>query len=90
MQAAQVEMNNKQRQVAANNQYVGKQITDAVNPIITEVMREKGASIALDQGATLQAAGALDVTQVVLQRLNAKLPSVNINAPAVAASSAGR
>jgi outer membrane protein len=84
VQAAQVEMSNKQRQFAMNQQYVGKQISDAVQPIITEVMKEKNAMIALDQGSTIQASNALDVTAVVLQRLNAKLPSVSVNAPAAA------
>lgn len=86
VQAAQVEISTKQRQLAMNQQFVGKQISDAMQPIITEVMKEKGALIALDQGATIQTSNSIDVTQLVLQRLNAKLPSVSVNAPAPAQS----
>lgn len=86
VQAAQLEMAQKQRQFTLNQQFVGKQISDAVQPIISEVMKEKGAMIALDQGVTIQTANALDVTPIVLQRLNAKLPNVSVNAPAAPAS----
>jgi outer membrane protein len=88
--AAQVDMNNRQRQFVANQQYVGKQISDAVQPIITQVMTEKNASLVLDEGQVIKASPALDVTPLVLQRLNAKLPSVSVSAPAAAAPTGGR
>jgi Skp family chaperone for outer membrane proteins len=81
-QAAQVDLNNKQRQIAMNQQFVAKQLDDAMEPIITQVMKEKGAMIAIDEGATIQSSNAINVTQTVLQRLNTKLPSVSVNAPA--------
>jgi Skp family chaperone for outer membrane proteins len=84
--AAQTDMNNRQRQFVANQQYVGKQISDAVQPIITQVMTEKNASIVLDAGQTIKASPSLDVTALVLQRLNAKLPNVSVTAPAAAAA----
>jgi len=87
--AAQAEMAGRQRQLVANQQFVQKQLNEAVQPIITQVMTEKGASIVLDGGSTLRAAPAIDVTQLVLQRFNAKLPNVNVNAPAPAAPAAG-
>jgi outer membrane protein len=88
--AAQVDMNNRQRQFVANQQYVGKQISDAVQPIITQVMTEKNAALVLDEGQVIKASPALDVTPLVLQRLNAKLPSVSVSAPAAAAPTGGR
>jgi outer membrane protein len=88
--AAQADMNNRQRQFVANQQFVGKQISDAVQPIIVQVMSEKNATLVLDEGQTIKASPSLDVTALVLQRLNAKLPNVNVNAPAPAAAAGGR
>ena len=89
----------QQRQVTAENevrgreqdygrsvQYVRQQILEAVNPIITAVMREKGASLALDRDATLAVASSLDVTTDVMTRLNAALPRVGITPPAAPAA----
>lgn len=88
--AAQVEMNNRQRQFAANQQFVGKQISDAVQPIIAQLQTEKNATLVLDEGSVIRTSPSIDVTALVLQRLNAKLPSVNVNAPAPPASAGGR
>lgn len=88
--AAQVDMNNRQRQFAANQQYVGKQISDAVQPIIAQVQAEKNATLVLDEGSVIRTSPSIDVTAVVLQRLNAKLPNVNVNAPAPPAAAGGR
>ncbi len=88
--AAQVDMNNRQRQFVANQQFVGKQISDAVQPLIAQVMTEKNASLVVDEGQVIKASPSLDVTALVLQRLNAKLPNVNVNAPAPPASAGGR
>jgi Skp family chaperone for outer membrane proteins len=82
--AAQVDMNNRQRQFVANQQFVGKQISDAVQPIIAQVQAEKNATLVLDEGQVIRTSPSIDVTATVLQRLNAKLPSVNVNAPAPA------
>ena len=88
--AAQADMTNRQRQFVANQQYVGKQISDAVQPIIAQVQAEKGATLVLDEGSVIKTSPSIDVTALVLQRLNAKLPSVNVNAPASAAPAGGR
>jgi Skp family chaperone for outer membrane proteins len=87
-QAANTEMGGRQRQLQANQNYVVKQISDAAQPIVTAIMKEKGANIALARGVTLQAADSLDITPLVVTRLNAALPSVQVNAPAGAAAPA--
>ena len=81
-ETAEREVQTKQQEYARSVQYVRQQILEAVNPIITAVMREKGAQVALDQSVTLAAAASLDVTADVLQRLNATLPRVGITPPA--------
>lgn len=69
----------------ASRQSVLKQINDASQPIITAVMRERGAQIALAEGATLQHSQAIDVTTDIVARLDKALPRVSTATPAAAA-----
>ncbi|QXQ08173.1 OmpH family outer membrane protein [Sphingosinicellaceae bacterium] len=69
----------------ASRQAVLKQINDAAQPLITTVMRERGASIALAEGATLQHSNAIDVTTDIVSRLDKSLPRVSTATPAAAA-----
>ena len=85
-QQAQQEVGRLEQDIQRSRQYVIKQITDAANPIITTVMREKGANIALAEGATLQHTSSLDVTNDVIARLNTSLPRVSTTAPAAPAA----
>src|SRR3546814_8712874 len=45
-QSAQAEISGRQRTLQASQAHVLKQIDDAAQPIITAIMREKGANIA--------------------------------------------
>ncbi len=81
-QQAQQELGRLEGDIQASRQYVIRQITDAANPIITQVMRERGASIALAEGATLQHTASIDVTNDVITRLNTSLPRVSTTPPA--------
>jgi len=84
-QTAQTEIAGRERQLQASQRYVVEQIDKAAQPIITAIMKEKGATIALARGATIQAANTLDITNEVVRRLNAALPSVSTTPPAAAA-----
>ncbi|MCG2841647.1 OmpH family outer membrane protein [Sandaracinobacter sp. RS1-74] len=84
-QQAQQELGRLESDIQRSRQYVIKQISDAANPIITEVMRDRGATIALAEGATLQHSASLDVTNDVITRLNTKLPRVSTTPPAAPA-----
>lgn len=88
--SANQEIQGRQQTFARNRAYVAEQINAKLNPIISQVMQKRGANIAVDQGATLATASALDVTADVLAQLNAQLPSVSVNAPAAPANPAGR
>ncbi len=81
-QTAENEVRGREQDYARSVQYVRQQLLQAVNPIITAIMREKGASIAMDRDATLAISQSLDVTNEVLTRLNSALPRVSINPPA--------
>jgi outer membrane protein len=84
-QAAQQELGRLEQDIGRSRQFVIKQITDAANPIITQVMRTRGASIALAEGATLQHSSSLDVTNDVVAQLNTSLPRVSTTPPAAPA-----
>lgn len=66
--------------------FVLKQINDGAQPIITAIMKERGATIALAEGATLQHAASIDVTADVVARIDKSLPRVSTTAPAGAAA----
>lgn len=46
----------------------------AARPILDALMAERGAAVVIDRKATLAAAPALDVTDALLERLNARMP----------------
>jgi len=81
-QAAEAEINNRSRDFQASRQYVIKQIQDGANPVISTIMRERGASIVMAEGATLQHSASIDVTADVTARLDRSLPRVSTVAPA--------
>ncbi len=81
-QTAQNEVNGRQETLQRSNQYVLQQINDAVQPIISAVMRERGALIAVPRAATLQHAQGVEITQEVITRLDRTLPRVNTTPPA--------
>ena len=83
---AEAELQKRDQDFQASRQYVLKQINDGAQPIVTQIMKERGASIALAEGATLQHAASVDVTNDVVARLNKSLPRVSTTAPATPAA----
>ncbi|MCJ8158566.1 OmpH family outer membrane protein [Sphingomonas sp. LaA6.9] len=86
--AAQKELSDREQAFQRNRAYVAQQIQEKLNPIVSQVMTARGATVALDRQATLAAAASIDVTNDVLAQLNQQLPSVNTTAPAPAAQPA--
>lgn len=87
-QAAEQEVGQRERDFQASRSYVIKQINDAAQPIITAIMRERGASIAMPEAATLQHSSSIEVTNDVIARLDKALPRVSTTAPAQPAAAA--
>ena len=81
-QTAETDLATRDRDFQASRQYTIKQLNDGANPIISAIMRERGASIAMPEGATLQHSGSIDVTTDVIARLDKALPRVSTAAPA--------
>ena len=79
---AEQELAKRDQDLQASRQFVVKQLNDAAQPIISTIMKERGASIALAEGATLQHAASIDVTTDVVARLDKALPRVVTTAPA--------
>jgi len=55
-----------------------QQVEQALGPILRGVMQERGATVLLDRSAVLLAPNAIDVTVVVVQRLDMKMPSIKV------------
>ena len=55
-----------------------QQVNDALSPILQGVMQERQATVLLDRSSILIAPNYIDVTQVVVQRLDTKLPTVKV------------
>jgi Skp family chaperone for outer membrane proteins len=83
---AEQELQKRDQDFQASRQYVLKQINDGAQPIITQIMKERGASIAVPEGATLQHAASIDVTNDVIARIDKSLPRVSTTAPAAPAA----
>jgi len=86
-QQGATELQRQQQQLQRNQQYVQKQIADKLGPIYSQVMQRRGATIMLEQGATLATAQSIDVTNDVLAALNTAMPTIQTTAPAAPASS---
>jgi len=62
-----------------------QQVEGALGPILQGIMQQRGANILLDRAAIVLGMVDIDVTQLTIQRLNQKLPTVKVqlvNAPA--------
>jgi Skp family chaperone for outer membrane proteins len=75
---AQQELARMEQNLRSTQANVIQQINQRLNPIITQVMTQRGANLALDVNATLAHNQALNVTDAVLATLNQQLPSVNV------------
>jgi Skp family chaperone for outer membrane proteins len=61
-----------------------QQVEAALGPILQGIMQQRGANILLDRAAIVLGMVDIDVTQLTVQRLNQKLPTVKVqlvNAP---------
>ena len=57
----------------------------ALQPILKELMTEKGANMLLDGRMVMTSSDSLDVTAAAIERLNKKVPSIKVEVPKTAA-----
>lgn len=72
------ELQRSEQTLRSTQANVLQQINARLNPIITQVMTARGASIALSVDATLAHSNSVNVTAEVLAALNQQLPSVSV------------
>ncbi|MDT7934524.1 MAG: OmpH family outer membrane protein [Sphingomonadaceae bacterium] len=65
-----------------------QQIINAMNPVVSTLLKERNAQIVLNRSATLQTIAGVDITNDVIARLNQSLPRVAVNVSAAPAASA--
>lgn len=75
---AQQELQRAEQNLQSIRANVIRQIDERMRPVITQVMTQRGANIAVDVDATLGHAQAVNATDAVLAGLNAALPSVSV------------
>jgi Skp family chaperone for outer membrane proteins len=76
--AANQELQRLDQNIQSIRLNVGRQLSERLAPIYTQVMNAHGANLIVETGATLAHAPALDVTNEVLTALNAAAPSVSV------------
>ncbi|WP_114951203.1 OmpH family outer membrane protein [Sphingosinicella terrae] len=80
-QAAATELGPRQEQLRRNQSFVVQQILERMDPLVGQVVRQRGANLAVDVSTTLAHNPALDITDSVLQLMNANSTAFNVNAP---------
>jgi outer membrane protein len=75
---AQQELANGQRNLQSTSAHVSQQIGARLRPIISSLSTARGANLALEKGAMLFSAPAIDITDAVLAQLNQQLPAVSV------------
>jgi outer membrane protein len=81
-EAFQKKVQERQAAIQAGQNAVRAQIEKAIGPILEKIMAERGANVLLDRGAVVLGSGDLDVTNLVITRLDAALPSAKVALPA--------
>ena len=80
-QNADREVGAERERIQRNIAFVRQQIGQRIQPAITTVMQQRGATIVMDRGGLITAAPALDVTPAVLAIVNQNNTPLNVNAP---------
>ena len=88
-QAFQTRVQQRQAQIQTSFNQAARQVEVALDPILQQIMKERGANMVLDRSAVIVATSDVDVTPVALQRLDRALPKVKVDlAPLPAATAA--
>jgi outer membrane protein len=69
----------RQAELQYTQQVQLRTIAQSADPILTAVYQERGCGLLLDRSAVYIVNPAMDVTDLVIQRLNVSLPSVSFN-----------
>lgn len=91
-QNAEREISQSRDRIQRNLEFVRQQIGQRIQPALTTVAQQRGATIVLDSSQALISSPALDITAPVLAIVNQNSTPFNVNAPAPtpAPAAAGR
>lgn len=78
-QEAQQLEQTRQRELQYTQQLQIQAIAQAADPILVAVYQERGCGLLLDRSSVYVFNQAMDITDVVIQRLNTALPSLSFN-----------
>lgn len=78
-QEAQQLEQTRQQELQYTQQLQIRAIAQAADPILVAVYQERGCGLLLDRSAVYISNPAMDITDVVIQRLNTALPSLSFN-----------
>ena len=78
-QEAQQLEQTRQQELQYTQQLQIRAIAQAADPILVAVYQERGCGLLLDRSAVYIANPAMDITDVVIQRLNTALPTLSFN-----------
>lgn len=78
VEAFQKKLNARGQLIQGGMLKANQQLEEALGPILQGIMLERQATVLLDRNAVLLAPNAIDVTGVVVQRLDLKMPSVKV------------
>mgnify|MGYP001212461956 CR=1 FL=1 len=78
VQDFQINSQNTLIKLENNIAIVRSQILDEVQPILEEISKEKGITVILEKGTVILNAENMDITELVLKKLNKKLPKIKV------------
>jgi outer membrane protein len=94
VESFQKKLNGRGQLIQGGMLKANQQLEEALGPILQGIMLERQATLLLDRAAVLLAPNAIDVTGVVVQRLDLKMPAVKVELaplpPALAAQAAAQ
>jgi len=80
-QNADREVGAERERIQRNIAFVRQQIGQRIQPAITTVMQQRGATVVMDRAGLITASPTLDITPAVLAIVNQNNTPLNINAP---------
>lgn len=87
-QSFQNRVQQRQGEIQGGFTKAAQQLEKALEPILQQVMRERGANMVLDRQSVIIATSDIDITPIVVQRLDRALPKVKVELTAQTASAA--
>lgn len=75
---ANQELQRSEQNIRSIQLHVAQQINQRLQPIVNQVMSNRGAALVVDRSAALAVSPSIDITNDVLAQLNQQLPSVSL------------